>query len=274
MKTTDTTIALSARLTTDEIALEWIRCWAPEFLPSYNEERGAFRRSLACKRCGGRGHLNCYSHIDGGVCFECGGAPSADAVAWDSPRTVARRERPKVRRARRKAEEAEARRQARIRDWEIALQEHPWLPQVLEADHYLARKARAVLEQREGLSLEWIEDLERLRDQLATAVPVAQGRYEITGRVLGWKSVPGFARGSVDMKMLLDVEVENGSFRLWGSVPAALLEECLNRGAFHDWLKGARVKMKATVRRGDRDESFGFYARPACVSVLEPGVPS
>jgi ribosomal protein L37E len=31
------------------------------------------RKRAACKRCGGQGYLREYAHINGGVCFSCGG---------------------------------------------------------------------------------------------------------------------------------------------------------------------------------------------------------
>lgn len=33
-----------------------------------------------CNRCGGTGYLDCYSHVDGGVCFECGGSGVSTAT--------------------------------------------------------------------------------------------------------------------------------------------------------------------------------------------------
>lgn len=31
-----------------------------------------------CPRCGGRGVIDCYSYVEGGICFECGGSGRAD----------------------------------------------------------------------------------------------------------------------------------------------------------------------------------------------------
>lgn len=33
-----------------------------------------------CNRCGGTGYLDCYGHVDGGVCFECGGSGVSTAT--------------------------------------------------------------------------------------------------------------------------------------------------------------------------------------------------
>lgn len=37
-------------------------------------EAGNARRAASCRRCGGAGYLREYTHINGGVCFSCGGA--------------------------------------------------------------------------------------------------------------------------------------------------------------------------------------------------------
>lgn len=31
-------------------------------------------KTVECQRCSGNGHINAFSHIQGGVCFSCGGS--------------------------------------------------------------------------------------------------------------------------------------------------------------------------------------------------------
>jgi hypothetical protein len=33
----------------------------------------------SCERCGGAGHISAYSHVSGGVCFECNGTGRTEA---------------------------------------------------------------------------------------------------------------------------------------------------------------------------------------------------
>lgn len=41
---------------------------------TYQDEKGNSNVRVACGRCGGTGRLQCYSHVQGGVCFQCNGA--------------------------------------------------------------------------------------------------------------------------------------------------------------------------------------------------------
>lgn len=36
-------------------------------------------RGDECGRCGGRGYLSCFKHVQGGVCFKCGGSGNPKA---------------------------------------------------------------------------------------------------------------------------------------------------------------------------------------------------
>lgn len=78
-------------------------------------------------------------------------------------------------------------------------------------------------------------------------VPVVEGRQMIVGEVIkteekendyGWRTV-------------MTVKDDRG-FLVWGTMPSGLDAE-----------KGDRVKFAGTVTKSDRDESFGFFKRPA-----------
>jgi hypothetical protein len=42
-------------------------------IPFYDSYGNLFTELIPCSRCGGQKYFKCYRHIDGGVCFKCGG---------------------------------------------------------------------------------------------------------------------------------------------------------------------------------------------------------
>jgi hypothetical protein len=58
------------RITTDKIAIEWLN----QHLPHIDITDGMVVENSSCPKCGGSGYLSGYQHIQGGVCFACGGA--------------------------------------------------------------------------------------------------------------------------------------------------------------------------------------------------------
>lgn len=103
------------------------------------------------------------------------------------------------------------------------------------------------------------DEAKRVEREVESAKPkvsVVEGRYEFTGKVISRKTQDG--QWGTQYKMLVEVEVEGGSYRVWGTEPANIEPEV-----------GDMVRLTATVVRSPRDESFGFYSRPAKASVLE-----
>lgn len=91
------------------------------------------------------------------------------------------------------------------------------------------------------------------REAAEVKVAVPEGRQEFTGRVLSVKEKDnGF---DIRLVMTVRVETETGVFRLWGTVPSSLRDD--------EDLVGKTVIFTATTSRSDRDDSFGFFKRPA-----------
>lgn len=78
-------------------------------------------------------------------------------------------------------------------------------------------------------------------------VPVVEGRQVLVGTVIKaeWKDDEYGGRTVMTVK-------EDRGFLVWGTMPANLDAE-----------RGDRIKFQATVKKSDRDESFGFFKRPA-----------
>jgi hypothetical protein len=40
---------------------------------AYKHNLEKYEYDAMCKKCGGKGHIDCYKHVEGGTCFRCGG---------------------------------------------------------------------------------------------------------------------------------------------------------------------------------------------------------
>jgi len=89
----------------------------------------------------------------------------------------------------------------------------------------------------------------------ANPVPMVAGRVLVKGEVLSVKAQESFY--GIQHKML--VKSDEG-FKLWGSCPAAILDEVS---------KGSVVEFNAKIQRSDNDEYFGFFSRPSKAKVLK-----
>lgn len=116
--------------------------------------------------------------------------------------------------------------------------------------------------QRDAIVAAVVRDAEREaqraeREALALPpMPVPEGNgLAIEGIVLATRWDDGYYGSTY--KMLVEVTVEGGVYRLWGSVPAAI-----------DPDKGDVVRFVANVERSSDDEAFGFYKRPRKAEVV------
>ena len=96
---------------------------------------------------------------------------------------------------------------------------------------------------------EWAAKRAAQAAALVNAPELAEGRYEVTGRVVSVKFVDNDFGGTV--KML--VELADGN-RVYGTVPSALFD--------NEELPEAQVAFTAKVERSTDDEHFGFFSRP------------
>lgn len=104
----------------------------------------------------------------------------------------------------------------------------------------------------------WTEKREEERSLKDAEILPPTGRVRIEGEVLSTK-YQETQYGST-LKMLVLVTTENGHFRLWGTVPQAIIQ---------DVEKGVRVRFTATVE--PKEKGFGFFNRPTQAEVVETG---
>lgn len=108
----------------------------------------------------------------------------------------------------------------------------------------------AAIERQKKWAAERIERDERMPE----ATPVVQGRIVIEGEVLSAK-VQDSDYGSQYKWLVID----DRGFKVWGTIPMSIMDSNVTLKG----LRGRRVSFTATVTKSDRDESFGFYKRPA-----------
>lgn len=142
-------------------------------------------------------------------------------------------------------------RQTDVIDWMLAHPEDSFYQDLLgKMRKYGPLSERQEAAVRKGPAMEAARAARAAQD--AEAGPVPEGRMVIEGEVVSTKWQDSDFGGS--LKML--VRLGNGS-KVWGSVPSSLqaMEQEITRGD--------TVRFTATVTRSDRDESFGFFKRPA-----------
>lgn len=135
-------------------------------------------------------------------------------------------------------------------------------------------------QRRAQLDAEW--------DAIKTAVPV--GRQEIVGEIIARRIDEeevgyGYRSYTADVYKIL---IKCGTFKLWGRCPDALVDAVFptytseqrtrlkisDSVIFADMPQGLKIKMRATLKRSERDESFGFYSRPFKPEIVdEPMIP-
>lgn len=145
------------------------------------------------------------------------------------------------------------------------LAKHEGLATALETNHYISRDLRAKLAQYGKLSVAQVVLARKIAYEATVQRDVPQltppsGRQLLTGRVVSLKDVPSdFGRGEVT-KMLVEVAVEGGVYRVFGTAPYSILGP---------GLRGCQVRFSAEVQ--PKEVGFGFFSRPTNAEVLETG---
>lgn len=205
-------------------------------------------------------HGDVWQHVPTGECIELGHQCAekygllADRNEWKKEQRIS-----KDRRAR--AIERSLR-WAGLTSW---VRENHGVLDLLKIDHSITKDMRSKLIRtgaRWGLSENQIGLLRKLEEdskkppEQHVPVPVDGERITVEGLVVSYKESDGPFGG---FKMTVKVETETGSWLVFGTAPDAL------KGP----LKGCRVKFSATVKKGNRDEFFGFFSRPTKAELLE-----
>ena len=95
------------------------------------------------------------------------------------------------------------------------------------------------------------EQVDFEEEQRAAGIEVGPGRYEIRGKVVGFKFVPGFGYNSPDVCKVIIKDTDGRKF--YGTLPSSISEA--EKG---DW-----VSLVGTVTPSDDDPLFGFFKRPS-----------
>jgi len=232
-------------------------------------------KSCACHRCGGSGRF-CY-----GDCFDCLGTGKGYAecnvrvevadlmarafgTATSDDRSVARRNK-----------RADKQRQARTAGLVAAglgdlviendgIHEDVFAAGVAEV---VNKAGRYALSERQ---VAWVRSaVDRLRARRvereaarAEAQPAPEGRVEVRGEVATVKVVESRYGSTIKMLVLAD-----GKYRVWVTVPAALLGEATVE-------RGQRVAFVATLTRAEDDPTMAFGSRPRALPGEEPAAPA
>lgn len=109
------------------------------------------------------------------------------------------------------------------------------------------------------------EAVRAAEEAAAEPVPVTEERLDLEGEVLTVREQDGYMPGQTVLKML--VKTTRG-FKLWGSVPTALLDDVCHDNAGSETLRGKRVRFSAKVERSKDDTKFGFFKRPTKVALV------
>lgn len=151
------------------------------------------------------------------------------------------------------------------------LRANPGLNRVLKTDHPISRDLRAKVIKWGDLSPMQIELAHKLVEQVAerkaaevpaVPIPVTDKRATYKGRVLGTKSQEGYY-GDTVIKMLVQVRVGDGAFKLWGTAPDSILFGTSGP------IKGCEVEFNAKVEVSKDDPCFGFFKRPTKGTVTD-----
>lgn len=137
------------------------------------------------------------------------------------------------------------------------LANNPGLEEALRFDHYISRDLFANLTKWGSLSEKQVElahkivtqEEEKKNTKLAN---VPTGRVSVEGTVLSTKAVD--TDFGTTFKMLVEVKSEEGTYKVFGTIPSLLLDSV--QGS----LKGCRVAFTAAFQ--PKEPGFGFFSRP------------
>ena len=250
------TVALAASpLRTDADAAAFLTAIDSPLAGSFDlvGSRGAYRLvSAACERCGGSGQYSAYH----GECFACGGADTRDAKRRVYLLTEARGAKARLRREAREMQERDASEAA-------ALAADPELAEALKGSHHILQDLAASLrrwgrltDKQRALALKIHAQQQQQQAEAATLTDAPEGRHALEGEVLSTRWDAGYT-GDPVAKMLLAVDDALGRFKVWTTIPAALVDAVDSLDA----LKGQRVALTVTLT--PRERGFAIGKRPA-----------
>ncbi len=235
-----------------------------------------------CGRCGqGNGNISFYRHVQGGVCFECGGHGGSWVTVAEMTALVASRKADAERRAANRAKKAAA---AERKAQRFAAA-NPTVAGLLDYDtaaalgDMIGLDMRNTLLRKGELTPKQVAFVERLIAEKANEAQVAAekaakkaaeqaaerpapvGRHEVTGEIVYTDARPGYSYGSTSYVMIVKAD---GGFKVWATIPGSLFAD----GETVQSLKGRRVSLTITLEPKIGEPAFAFGKRPAKAQLL------
>jgi hypothetical protein len=109
---------------------------------------------------------------------------------------------------------------------------------------------------------------------IESGVTVQTGRHQFEGEIVNAVEKLDQYSYTESYIVKITVQLDDGT-KVWGTLPKSLFHDehvgQYGQGDYEKWfnaLRGRRIKMTATVKPSDRDQTFGFYSRPSKVEFL------
>ena len=156
----------------------------------------------------------------------------------------------------------------------------PGLHEALKTDHHIIADIRwkfnrygSISEKQAELIFKIASDVaereEKRAEEDTRMIDAPEGRTTITGTILTTKLQYGQYGETV--KMLVKVDTDEGSWKVWGTVPGALENVWLDEDyTVKAILKGSKIQFDGKVEVSKGDTKFSFFSRPTKAQYLEP----
>lgn len=229
------------------------------------ESRADGKVNVLCGKCCGRGRIEAYAVIDGGVCYSCSGhglikvISQAEHEKAEKRREQQRAYREKKRQEKIKAEEIEREKvftafENEYRDEIVALKAY-------EGNNPFIMEMLTRVNQKCPLSDKQIAAMVKIIEDEANKViaDVPEGRMEITGKVISVNLVPDMY--SYHESYIAKITIDCGEYRLYGTKPK--METPMDGES----LRGKTITFKATL--SPKEKGFGYFKRPAKANLVE-----
>lgn len=247
---------------------------------AYRIAKDGSEYEVLCGRCGGEGGIDYYGHVDNGICFGCDGAGVLDTISVERANELFTAQDKRAAAKERKRLAVCAERDARVARLEASAPEvHAVLKAAYEYDgtgrrnsFYEQLASQVFNADGKDLSENQVAAVKRglakKAEEAAAASPVVEGRGQVTGEIVGIKSVEGDY--GVAYKVTI---VEDRGFKVYGTLAASLVDHFFDavQGSDVHWFdvaKGSRVSFVATVAASNDDKAFGFFSRPTKAVVI------
>lgn len=218
-----------------------------------------------CGKCGGKGTIFFYLHVDGGICYDCEGRGH-----WkNTVATLRKRERSFINRtnlATLKSALAKIEAKSNLDKFN---EENPGVSEKITAlangGNSFAVSLEDALNKFGGLTEnqlnavnKMITQFEREATEKSLATPVPTGKDVVTGTILSMKWVDNhFSYNGGTLKMVVQ---DDRGFKVYGTVPKAITTD--ENGDYSSNIEDSRVTFNATLEPSKDDDKFGFFKRP------------